>query len=477
MNNFTTNESINIKPFIEEINQKVDQIILYFITGYFFFGIFLAFFYDTWLMAAGVGGICLLAYYLTKTLLPASGLYRYVASAVLAIFMAQFIYQMHGMFEMHFFAFLGAVILIAYQNWKLQLPLISIVVMHHGILAYLQYRGYKEVYFTQIDYMTLQAFLFHAALAAIIVFVCGLWAHHLRIRTIENAKNTILLKEQVDNAQRCIAFAETISEGNLDVEYHFSQSDELGKSLGKMRQSLLVAREKEEQDRFINRGIAETGHLLRTHNDNIEQLSIQLIKNIVKYMQVNQGGLFVVEGEDKPQLVLKGCYAYDRVKHQQKTFGIGEGLLGQVMLEKDTLYITDLPQHYIQITSGLGKANPDSLLIVPLKNNEQVIGAIEVASFEPIPAYKISFMEKIGESIASALITARNNQQTASLLDEVQVINEQMRSQEEEMRQNMETLQETQEELQRKVMEYESKIEEKELLLHALETKQTHTNS
>jgi methyl-accepting chemotaxis protein len=101
-----------------------------------------------------------------------------------------------------------------------------------------------------------------------------LWAYHLRSRTIENAKNTILLKEQVENSQRSIAFAETISQGNLDVEYHFQDADELGQSLIKMRNSLLVAREKEEQDRFINKGMAEIGHLLRTHNESIENLSI-----------------------------------------------------------------------------------------------------------------------------------------------------------------------------------------------------------
>jgi methyl-accepting chemotaxis protein len=290
-------------------------------------------------------------------------------------------------------------------------------------------------------------------------------------------QETLLLNTQVESSKQSMAFAETISQGNLDVSYSFSASDELGQSLLKMRNGLLAAREKEEQDRFINIGMAQIGQILRTHDNNIDQLSVQLIKNIVKYMQVNQGGLFVIEGEEKPKIELKGCYAFDRVKYLQKTFEYGEGLLGQVMLEKDTLYMTDLPQDYIQITSGLGKANPNSLLIVPLKNNEQVVGAIEVASFEPIPSYKINFMEKIGESIASALITARNNQQTASLLGEVQVINEQMRSQEEEMRQNMEELQATQEELERKVIDYETQIQEKQSLIRKLETRQLQVNS
>jgi methyl-accepting chemotaxis protein len=477
MNNLNSTESVDIKHFIEEINFNIDRIISYFLTGYFFFGLFLAFFYDTWLVAAGVGSLCLLSFFGTKAILPRSELHRYVASTVLAIFMAQFIYQMHGMFEMHFFAFLGAVLLIAYQNWRLLLPLLTMVVLHHGSFAYLQYLGFKEIYFTQMDYMTLQAFIFHAAIAAAIVGVCGMWAYQLRLKTVENARNTLLLNTQVESSKQSMAFAETISQGNLDVSYSFSASDELGQSLLKMRNGLLAAREKEEQDRFINIGMAQIGQILRTHDNNIDQLSVQLIKNIVKYMQVNQGGLFVIEGEEKPKIELKGCYAFDRVKYLQKTFEYGEGLLGQVMLEKDTLYMTDLPQDYIQITSGLGKANPNSLLIVPLKNNEQVVGAIEVASFEPIPSYKINFMEKIGESIASALITARNNQQTASLLGEVQVINEQMRSQEEEMRQNMEELQATQEELERKVIDYETQIQEKQSLIRKLETRQLQINS
>jgi hypothetical protein len=191
MNNLNSTESVDIKHFIEEINFNIDRIISYFLTGYFFFGLFLAFFYDTWLVAAGVGSLCLLSFFGTKAILPRSELHRYVASTVLAIFMAQFIYQMHGMFEMHFFAFLGAVLLIAYQNWRLLLPLLTMVVLHHGSFAYLQYLGFKEIYFTQMDYMTLQAFIFHAAIAAAIVGVCGMWAYQLRLKTVENARNTL----------------------------------------------------------------------------------------------------------------------------------------------------------------------------------------------------------------------------------------------------------------------------------------------
>src|ERR1700754_2938754 len=123
----------------------------YFLAFYFVVGLGLALFYDTWLVAIGVGGICIVAYYSTKLLLPDSDLYQYVLSAILGIFMAQFIYQMHGLFEMHFFAFISSAVLITYQNWKLQIPLVLVVVVHHGAFAYMQNSGVNGIFFTELD--------------------------------------------------------------------------------------------------------------------------------------------------------------------------------------------------------------------------------------------------------------------------------------------------------------------------------------
>jgi len=155
----------------------------------FLFGIFIAFFYDTWLIAFAIGGLCLAAYYTTKQMLPDSDLYQYVLSGVSAVFAAQFIYQMHGMAEMHFWVFISSTILIIYQNWKLQLPLIVIVIIHHGTFAYLQYAGYEQVYFSQLDYMDLTAFLFHGVLATCVCTVSAYWSYTIHKRTLQDAVN------------------------------------------------------------------------------------------------------------------------------------------------------------------------------------------------------------------------------------------------------------------------------------------------
>ena len=166
--------------YLDQVKQKSDKLMNYFLISFFMCGLLLAFFYDTWLVGIGIGSLALIAYYTTRRLLPNSDTYQYIVSLVFGIFMAQYIYQMHGLFEMHFIAFIGSAILITYQNWKLQIPLALLVIVHHATFGYLQYIGYDKVYFTQLDYMTLQTFTIHGILATIVFFICGLWAWRLK---------------------------------------------------------------------------------------------------------------------------------------------------------------------------------------------------------------------------------------------------------------------------------------------------------
>ncbi|MBO9573069.1 MAG: sensor histidine kinase, partial [Chitinophagaceae bacterium] len=166
--------------FSEKFKKDSDRLMNYFLIGFFLCGFLLAFYYDTWLIAFGVGGLSLTAYYSAKFILPDSNLYQYVLSTIIGIFMAQYIYQTHGMFEMHFLAFIGSAILITYRNWKLQIPLAFVVIVHHAVFGYLQFIGFDKIYFTQLEYMSLETFIIHGFLATAVFFLCGLWAHNFK---------------------------------------------------------------------------------------------------------------------------------------------------------------------------------------------------------------------------------------------------------------------------------------------------------
>jgi methyl-accepting chemotaxis protein len=456
------NSKENLNQYYQDIYRKADRITNYCLIGYSIFGLAISFFYNTYLIAILVGGLCLLAYFVSKALLKESTFYQYVLGVVYAVFTAQFIYQMHGMMEMHFCAFIGSILLISYQNWRLQLPIALSVAGHHILFAYIQYTGNKSIYFTNADYMPLSTFIIHVLLAVVIFFLSGYWSYVFEKRSKESILRGSELNEQLLSVNKNIAFADEISQGNLEVTYELVQGDILGESLLKMRDNLRIAYQKDQQDKFVNIGLAKAAEILRVENNNLESLCNNILTFLIKYLEVNQGGLFVLNNNEPDDIVLelKACYAYNRKKFLEKKIEPGEGLIGQAYVEGETIYLTEVPKNYVNITSGLGDSNPRCLVIVPLKINDSIFGVIEIASFSILEKYRVEFIEKIGESVATAISNTQVNEKTQRLLQESQQQSEMLRSQEEEMRQNMEELAATQEEMERKAIEMEQIIEE-----------------
>lgn len=253
-------------------------------------------------------------------------------------------------------------------------------------------------------------------------------------------------------------FAENIGNGRYDSEFKpLSEHDVLGNALLNMRDNLKRVAEEDKKRNWATEGLAKFGEILRTNTNDISKLADEIILNLVKYLKANQGALFIVDDETTGEetMSMKACYAWDKKKYLNHKIHRGEGLAGQAWQEGDTVYLTDVPQSYIKITSGLGDANPTSVLIVPLKVNEQIYGVVEIASFTEFRDFEIEFVQKIAESIASSISSVKINARTQRLLEESQEMTEQMRAQEEEMRQNMEELQATQEEMQRNQSESE----------------------
>lgn len=261
-----------------------------------------------------------------------------------------------------------------------------------------------------------------------------------------------------NNLKKTSEFAKNIGEGKFEYPYQVrSQKDVLGFALLGMRENLLKVAEEDRRRNWANEGFNLFVNILRSNYDNLNELSYNIISNLVKYLKANQGGLFVTVEDNKNNvfLELKAAFAYDRRKYEEARVEIGQGLVGQAVLEKDILHLDKLPEDYIQIASGLGDASPRHLLIVPLLDNNEAYGALEIASFKNFEDYEIAFVEKLSENIASTLASVKNAEKTRLLLLESQMVTEQLKAQEEVMRENMESLALVQTEMERSQRELE----------------------
>jgi PAS domain S-box-containing protein len=278
------------------------------------------------------------------------------------------------------------------------------------------------------------------------------------IETMANALNI-----SIEGLNKKTSFANEIGAGKLDSELEMlGEDDVLGKSLRNMRDSLKKARIEEDlraaedmKRTWANEGFARFADILRKNNEELQQLADEVLKNIVKYVEGNQGALFLINDEDgkNPFLETKSVYAWDRKKYVDIRIMLGEGLVGACALEKETIFLTEIPENFVTIASGLGESNPNCIVMVPLKQDEAIMGVLEIASFKVFEKHEIEFMEKVAESIAATISSVKINAKTRYLLEQSQQQAEEMQAQEEEMRQNMEELLATQEEMARKEKE------------------------
>lgn len=270
-----------------------------------------------------------------------------------------------------------------------------------------------------------------------------------------NARSVVHVKE-------ASSFIATLAEGNYNVEWNgLTDANRklnertLAGNLVRLRDRLSQIKVEDEQRNWANEGLARFTELVRKYQDDSNELAIKAISFLTKYINAQQGSLFVLEQEgDETFLQLRGCYAFDKRKFIEKRIDIGSGIVGQAFLEGETILLKCVPQGYTHITSGLGEYTPECMSIIPLKYNQSVMAVMEFASFGEIAAHQVSYLERAGEFLAAAIMSTRTAFEMKRLLDEARIREEMMKQREEELQQNMEELQATQEQLQRNAREH-----------------------
>ncbi len=293
----------------------------------------------------------------------------------------------------------------------------------------------------------------------LVVFIVALplivYLISLGYSTLLREKQQIIDLEQ-NRIRQVDEFARQLSQDNLEVDFKLTgENDSLGKSLLHLRDTLkqdfnnnLKIRKEEEQRNWLTEGSAHFSEVLRNNMNDLEQLSFHVIKDLTKYVNAVQGGFYLLDDSDPYNRFFKltAFFAYDRRKFADQKVKWGDGLIGTCAMEKKTIHLKHVPETYITVTSGLGEATPDNLLVVPIPYEDQIFGVMEFASLGKFEQNHISLIENTAQSVASTISTVKTNMQTAQLLEESKAQTQALTSHEEEMRQNMEELQATQEE-------------------------------
>lgn len=252
----------------------------------------------------------------------------------------------------------------------------------------------------------------------------------------------------VSNLKDIAAFSRSIATGDFTGSYEkLSTEDELGDALNLLKASLMDSirdseerRREEENQTWTAQGLARFSSLFRETEDNLKDLSTLLMKELVNYTEADVGALFITRDEEDDKglsLEISGSYAFDREKEIHRSFRFGEGLVGRAALEKELIYVSDLPPDYMKIRSGLGEDEPSSILLVPVLLDQQVMGVMELASLGELPSHQIEFIRQLADALATTLAKVKANLQNRSLFEQTKKQAEALSSQEKVFKENM----------------------------------------
>jgi ligand-binding sensor domain-containing protein len=214
----------------------------------------------------------------------------------------------------------------------------------------------------------------------------------------------------------------------------------------------------EEQLNWHSHGMTTISEVISKNKDDLKKLSHEIISELVKYLEVEQGAIYILRDEDRnsPYLEVMGSYAADSDRIVGRKISVDEGNIGACYKTQKVLHINNLPEGYAYCKSGLGESALTNMIAVPLHLNETVIGVVEILSFEDLPEYKVTFIEKVGETLTSILTALNAIEQSRKLIETQKTQAEEAAAQEEELRQNLEELQTTQEEYLRQTQQMEN---------------------
>jgi len=226
---------------------------------------------------------------------------------------------------------------------------------------------------------------------------------------------------------------------------------ELKDTINQMIDNLAETTRKNSEQDWLNSNMARFTGLLQGERD-LETVSRLIMSELTPLVGAQHGAFFMMESPDGEgddfELRLISTYGYKQRKNVPNKFKIGEALVGQAALELKPILVTQAPEDYVRISSGLGEGLPINLIVLPVLFEEQVLAVIELASFQRFTNVQQAFLEQLSETIGVVLNTIGANMRTEELLSQSQGLTQELQSQSEELQAQQEELQQTNKELE-----------------------------
>jgi methyl-accepting chemotaxis protein len=212
-------------------------------------------------------------------------------------------------------------------------------------------------------------------------------------------------------------------------------------NINEMIRNLEDTTQKNKEQDWLKTNLARFSSMLQGQRD-MTTLANMILSELAPLVDAQQGLFYVNQTNADGVRVMKllGGYAYTARKNLANEFRPGEGLIGQCMLGKRRILLTNAPPDYVVISSGLGESAPLNVVVLPALFEDEVKAVIELASFNRFSETHIAFLDQLTGSIGIVINTIEANTRTERLLIQSQQLAAELLSQQEELKKTNERL-------------------------------------
>jgi HAMP domain-containing protein/CheY-like chemotaxis protein/signal transduction histidine kinase len=285
--------------------------------------------------------------------------------------------------------------------------------------------------------------------------------------------NVNLLADNLTNQVRAIAeVATAVTKGDLTRSIQVDASGEVAElkdNINTMIDNLRLTTDRNTEQDWLKTNLARFTGMLQGQRE-LTTVGRLLLSELAPLVNAQQGVLYQMEAETPGSMMLLSSFA-DSTEGHQETVKLGEGLIGQCALEKRRMLISNLPEDTIPVRSGLFKAVPRNVIVLPILFEDRVKAVIELASLNVFTTSHLAFLEQLTSSIGIVLNSIEATMQTEGLLKQSQQLAVELQTQQKELQQTNEQLAQKAKQLAEQNAEVERKNQEIEQARGALEEK------
>jgi HAMP domain-containing protein/CheY-like chemotaxis protein/signal transduction histidine kinase len=249
--------------------------------------------------------------------------------------------------------------------------------------------------------------------------------------------NVNQLANNLTNQVRAIAeVATAVTKGDLTRSVAVEASGEVAALKDRFNDMILTLRETTDKNReqdWLKTNLAKFTSMMQGQK-NLMAVSKLILNELAPVVDARHAVFYLAQNDlNEPKLRLAASYGYKERKNLSSEYRFGEGLVGEAAQERERILLTNVPEDYVKISSGLGEAKPMNIMLLPIVFEGEVKAVLELASFNRFNETYQSFLDQLAESIGVVLNTIAANMKTEELLAQSQAMAEELQAQQEEL--------------------------------------------